>query len=130
VEANTLLSGLGFESGGLAGSHSVHNGMTVLEKSHGKLHGEKVAFGVITQLVLEGRPMNDLEEVLGFCMDVGLPVCLEDLGIINPTAEEIRAVAEATTAAGETIHATWFTVTADHVEAAIWAADAIGKNFK
>ena len=43
VEANTLLSGLGFESGGLAGSHSVHNGFTVLEASHGKLHGQKVA---------------------------------------------------------------------------------------
>ncbi len=130
VEANTLLSGLGFESGGLAGSHSVHNGLTVLEKSHGKLHGEKVAFGVITQLVMEGRPSEDLEEVLGFCLDIGLPVCLEDLGIVNPTRKEIRDVAEATTAAGETIHATWFTVTADHVEAAIWAADAIGNNFK
>lgn len=130
VEANTLLSGLGFESGGLAGSHSVHNGLTVLEKSHGKLHGEKVAFGVITQLVMEGRASEDLEEVLGFCLDIGLPMCLEDLGVIAPTREEIREVAEATTAEGETIHATWFTVTADHVEAAIWAADAIGKNFK
>jgi glycerol dehydrogenase len=130
VEANTLLSGLGFESGGLAGSHSVHNGLTVLEKSHGKLHGEKVAFGVITQLVMEGRPFENLQEVLGFCLDIGLPVCMEDLGIINPTREEIREVAEATTAEGETIHATWFTVTADLVEAAIWAADAIGKKFK
>src|SRR5690606_15881155 len=26
VEANTLLSGLGFESGGLAGAHAIHNG--------------------------------------------------------------------------------------------------------
>lgn len=130
VEANTLLSGLGFESGGLAGSHSVHNGLTVLEKSHGKLHGEKVAFGVLTQLVLEGRPSVDLEDVVGFCLSVGLPVCLEDLGIINPTKKEIREVAEATTAEGETIHATWFDVDADKVEAAIWTADAIGQQFK
>jgi glycerol dehydrogenase len=28
VEANTLLSGLGFESGGLAAAHAVHNGLT------------------------------------------------------------------------------------------------------
>ena len=46
VEANTLLSGLGFESGGLAGAHAVHNGLTVLEASHDKFHGQKVAFGV------------------------------------------------------------------------------------
>jgi glycerol dehydrogenase len=130
VEANTLLSGLGFESGGLAGSHSVHNGLTVLEKTHGKLHGQKVAFGVLTQLVMEGRPSEDLEEVMAFCLSVGLPMCMEDLGIANPTREDIRKVAEATTAEGETIHATWFTVTADHVESAIWAADAVGRKFK
>jgi len=130
VEANTLLSGLGFESGGLAGSHSVHNGLTVLEKSHGKLHGEKVAFGVLTQLVMEGRPAEDVDEVLNFCIDVGLPVCFEDLGVINPTKDEVRQVAEATTAEGETIHSTWFTVTADMVEAAMWAADALGQTYK
>ena len=26
IEANTLLSGIGFESGGLAGAHAIHNG--------------------------------------------------------------------------------------------------------
>ena len=54
-------------------------------------------------------------EVLVFCLTIGLPVCLDDLGIHNPTREEIQKVAEATTAPGETIHATWFEVTADKV---------------
>jgi glycerol dehydrogenase len=130
VEANTLLSGLGFESGGLAGAHSVHNGFTVLEQSHHKLHGQKVAFGTITQLVMEGRSMETIDEVVDFCLQVGLPVCLEDMGVVNPTREEIRKVAEATTAQGETIHATWFPVTADAVESAIWAADALGAELK
>ncbi len=70
VEANTLLSGLGFESGGLAGAHSVHNGLTVLPATHAKYHGQKVAFGTITQLVMEGRPAEDLDEVIGFCLSV------------------------------------------------------------
>ena len=130
VEANTLLSGLGFESGGLAGSHSVHNGFTVLESSHHKLHGQKVAFGTLTQMVLEGRPSAQIEEVMDFCLSVGLPICLEDMGIKNPTRDEIRKVAEATTAKGETIHATWFDVNADMVEAAIWATDALAKTYK
>ena len=30
VEANTLLSGIGFESSGLAAAHAIHNGLTVL----------------------------------------------------------------------------------------------------
>jgi len=130
VEANTLLSGLGFESGGLAGAHSVHNGFTVLESSHHKLHGQKVAFGTLAQLVMEGRSSDEIEEVLDFCLTVGLPVCLDDLGIHNPTKEEIRRVAEATTAPGETIHATCFLVTAGMVEAAIWTADALAKDYK
>ena len=79
-------------------------------------------------MVLEGRPSRDLHQVLDFCLTVGLPVCLEDLGLSTPNRDEIRKVAEATTAEGETIHATWFPVTAEMVESAIWAADALGKN--
>ena len=88
-----------------------------------------MAFGTLTQLVLEGRPGKDIQEVLNFCHSVGLPVSLEELGIDNPTKEEIRQVAEATTAEGETIHSTWFPVTASMVEAAIWTADALGQEF-
>ncbi len=130
VEANTLLSGLGFESGGLAGAHAVHNGLTVLDSLHAAFHGQKVAFGVITQMVLEGRPSTDVDQVLNFCLSVGLPVCLKDLGFSAPSRNDIRKVAEVTTAPGETIHATWFPVTAEMVESAIWTADAVGKNAK
>lgn len=34
IEANTLLSGLGFENGGLAGAHAIHNGFTALPVSN------------------------------------------------------------------------------------------------
>lgn len=81
VEANTLLSGLGFESGGLAAAHSVHNGLTVLHETHDFWHGEKVAFGVISMLMLEGRPTETVDEVVDLCLDVGLPVTLADLGV-------------------------------------------------
>ena len=60
VEANTLLSGLGFESSGLAAAHAVHNGLTVAPGTHHSLHGEKVAFGLLVQLVLEGAPARRL----------------------------------------------------------------------
>ena len=61
IEANTLLSGIGFESGGLAGAHAIHNGLTVLEECHHMYHGEKVAFGTITQLVLENIPSEEIQ---------------------------------------------------------------------
>src|SRR5262249_30770675 len=44
VEANTLLSGIGFESGGLAIAHAVAQGFTALPIVHQHyLHGEMVA---------------------------------------------------------------------------------------
>jgi len=130
VEANTLLSGLGFESSGLAAAHAVHNGLTVLPETHHAYHGEKVAFGTLVQMVLEGRDPAEIEEVLDFCTEVGLPVTLAELGVPNPTEEQLRNVAKATTAEGETIHNEPFIVTAEAVYNAIIAADAIGAGYK
>ncbi len=81
VEANTYLSGIGFESGGLAAAHAIHNGLTVLEECHHMLHGEKVAFGALSQMVLENRPLEEIREIIDFCREVGLPVTLKALGI-------------------------------------------------
>jgi glycerol dehydrogenase len=130
VEANTLLSGLSSENGGHAGAHSIHNGLTTLKAAGHKLHGEKVAFGVLSQLVLEGRPSSAIREVQDFCFSVGLPLCLKDLDIADPTPEDLSQVAAAAVAEGETIHSTWFPVSAAMVEAAIRTADALGTRFK
>jgi glycerol dehydrogenase len=126
VEANILLSGLGFENGGLAGAHAVHNGLTALPATHEKYHGEKVAFGTLVQMVMEGRPREHINEVVNFCKSMGLPTNLPGLGIADPSEEDVMKVAEAATVEGETIHATWFPVTAKMVYAAIWTANAIG----
>ncbi len=126
VGANTLLSGLGFESGGLAAAHSIHNGLTVLEGTHHYWHGEKVAFGVISMLMLEERPAEVVEEVVDFCLEVGLPVTLEDIGVGDASRENLERVAEAACAEGETIHNEPFDVYLQMVVDAMLAADAFG----
>ncbi|HHT83572.1 MAG TPA: glycerol dehydrogenase [Clostridiales bacterium] len=130
VEANILLSGLGFESGGLAAAHAIHDGLTVLEGTHKMYHGEKVAFGTLVQLVLENAPEEEINEVLNFCLSVGLPVCLEDIGVDSITPEELKAVAEKACIPEESIHSMPFPVTPDMVEAAILVADRIGREAK
>lgn len=130
IEANTYLSGIGFESGGLAGAHAIHNGLTVLKGCHGLYHGEKVAFGTLVQLVLENAPVEELAEVADFCMTVGLPTTLEDIGLSHPTEEEIMAVAKATCAEGESIYNMPMEITPEKVYAAIWGADAMGRFYK
>ena len=130
IEANILLSGLGFESGGLAGAHAIHDGLTILAGTHKFFHGEKVAFGTIAQLVLENAPEEELNEVLAFCVKVGLPVCLADIGVASITQEELMAVAEKACIKEESIHSMPFPVTAQTTAAAIIAADSIGKKYK
>lgn len=126
IEANTLLSGIGFESCGLAAAHAVHNGMTQLPETHAMLHGEKVAFGTLVQLVLENAPTETIEQVLGFCMEVGLPMTLEALGVEDVARERIMAVADAACAPTDTMGNMPFSVTPDMVCDAILAADALG----
>lgn len=130
VEANTLLSGLGFESGGLAVAHSVHNGLTTVADTHAYYHGEKVAFGLLVQLVLEGQAASELEEVMEFCHAVGLPTCLRDIGIQEIDKATCNQIAERTTAPGETAHNEPFTVTPEMVADAIMTANGIGERFK
>jgi glycerol dehydrogenase len=126
VEANTLLSGLGFESGGLAAAHAIHNGLTVLEETHDYYHGEKVAFGTLASLFLTGKPAALIDQVYTFCEDVGLPTTLEEIGLDFVTDEDLMLVAEAATAEGETIHNEPMPVTPQMVVAALKAADAEG----
>lgn len=130
IKTNILLSGLGFESGGLAAAHAIHDGLTILEGTHKYFHGEKVAFGTIAQLTLENAPMEEIEEVLDFCLSIGLPVCLEDIGVDHITEEELYQVAEKACIPEESIYAMPFPITVEKVAAAITLADSIGKEYK
>ncbi len=125
IEANTLLSGLGFESAGLAGAHAIHNGMTALPETHAYYHGEKVAFGTLTQLVLENA--DELYEVLDFCVEVGLPVTFAQLGVEDASYERVLEVAKLACAPSDTLGNMPFEVTPEKVAAAMLAADAYGR---
>ena len=96
VEANTLLSGLGFESGGLALAHGVAQSLTFIPRVHaGYLHGEMVAFGVLTQLMMEEK-QEEFEQVASFFAQVGLPVTLEQLSMSRSDSDDLEVVAAAT----------------------------------
>lgn len=126
IEACILLSGLGFESSGLAGAHSIHDGLTVLEETHSVYHGEKVAFGTIVQLVLENVPQSELTTVLNFCKQFNLPTCLKDLGITELDDERLMKVAMAACDPDNNMKNMPFKVTPEDLCAAIRAADKIG----
>lgn len=129
IEANTYLSGIGFESGGLAGAHAIHNGLTAIPETHELYHGEKVAFGTLVQLVLEGADQDEIQEVLGFCQEAELPTTLADLGIKEVKEEQIMEVARLACSPDDTLGNMPFEVTPEDVYAAIIAADALGRYY-
>lgn len=130
VEVNTYLSSVGFESGGLAAAHAMQKGLTFIPELHDLYHGNKVAFCTVAQLVLEDAAPEELESVLQFCCDVGLPVCFADMGYSEPDHAQLRLAAEKTCAPGATVFHMPFSVDADMVYQAFLAADAAGQAYK
>jgi glycerol dehydrogenase len=126
VEANTLLSGLGFESGGLAAAHSIHNGLTRLPGTHHYLHGEKVAIGVLAGLFLTDKPSNLIREVYNFCESVCLPTTLKAIGLAEVSDDDLHKIAEAACGETETIHHEPCPITVGAVVAALKTADRFG----
>lgn len=130
VEANTLLSGIGFESCGLAVAHSIHNGFSALEGDVQKLsHGEKVAYGTLTQLVLENRPKKELDRFILFYQQLGLPTTLNDLYLDATSTEELMKIGCQATKSGETIHKLSSDIEARDVVDAILFVDSYVKKY-
>jgi glycerol dehydrogenase len=130
VEANSLMSGIGFESNGLAAAHSVYNGFSILKDRKYMYHGEYVAFGTIVMLILEGKDKKSLDRVIRFCMSVGLPVTFEDLKLPDLSDEDLDAVASRAIEPAETCHSEPFIVTQEEMKASLILANELGLRYK
>jgi glycerol dehydrogenase len=134
VDATVLLAGV---IGGLGGAqcrtvaaHAVHNGLTHLLASHGTLHGEKVAFGILVQLRLEEMLQgNQLaatarQQLLKFYAEIGLPQSLGDLGLGEISLADLQHAAEVACAEGSDIHRLPFRVVPSQLMAAMVSTTA------
>lgn len=128
IEANILLSGLGFENTGCAGAHSVHTGIHEIPGTNKYFHGEMVAFGIVFQLVLENDKEDELDEVLDLLTSVDLPVTLGQIGV-ETTPENLRIIADRICDGNSGIEAEPFLVNYDTVYNALISADAIGRKW-
>ncbi len=92
VEANVLLSGLGFEGCGVAAAHAISQGFTLIPELERNLHGEEVAVALLSQLVIEGRSDEFILSVIDFYRRIGLPVSLKALGYSKQTNEGLMTI--------------------------------------
>lgn len=126
IEATVLLSGLGFESGGLSISHALLRGLSAIPQAASSLHGEQVAWGTAVQLILEERAAHELDAHRALMRGLGLPDTLAALGLPDLGADAIRQIATLTVAAP---YITNFQrpLTADDVAQAIERAESSGR---
>ena len=129
IEANTLLSGIGFESGGKGAAHSIGDGLNTISQCRQMKHGEKVAFGTLVQLMMENASAAQLDEAYGFCRSVGLPVTLAQLSITEDIPSVVAQIAAVATQPEKSTYNMPFPVSADSVADAILAADVYGTEF-
>jgi glycerol dehydrogenase len=126
VEANTLLSGIGFESSGLASAHSIHNGLSALEETHSYYHGERVAFGLLAGLHLTGADAAEMDEVYSFCVQIGLPTTFKEIGLANVGRDRLMKAAIKACDPKEGIHHESCPITPEKVLNAMIAANEKG----
>lgn len=131
VEANTLLSGLGFENAGLAGAHAIHNGFTAISGDiHHLTHGEKVAYGTLTQMVLEQRPDEEIARYIRFYRAIKMPTTLKEMHLEKEPYENLVKVGALAGGKGDTLGNLNQHLSAEDVANAILAVDAFSKTVK
>jgi len=128
VEANVLLSGLGFESCGVATAHMIANCLPSFPECHGLMHGEEVGFGVISQLCLdEDARVEEIYRIVDFEIAVGLPVTFADLHLEGVGRDRLNTIGAICAGKGSLCENHPFEVTAESVVDAMIAADALGR---
>ncbi len=99
VEAALLMSGLGFESGGLSIAHAMTRGLSKVPGPREAMHGQQVAYGLLLQLMLEGRDTAFMVDLMDFYDVVGLPKSLADLSVTDTDDGTLGKIAEPSLAA-------------------------------
>ncbi|MCA1319493.1 iron-containing alcohol dehydrogenase family protein [Bacillus tianshenii] len=98
-----MVGGFADHFGRIAGAHSVHNALTKIPSTHHLLHGEKVAYGILVQLALEGK-VEEIGNLTAFFDRTGLPKSLIELGISIKDRQTLETIAEHTLLPSESIH--------------------------
>lgn len=130
IDLNVQLAGT---VGGLGGArcrsvaaHAVCNGLTQVETQRASWHGEKVGFGMLVQLILQGRPHPEIARLLEFFRAIKLPLTLSELGVAGDP-QTLMAAARFACDPRSSIHLLPTAITPEVVMAAIAEADRLAR---
>lgn len=134
IDAIILLAGLSgsihgnVPYGGLA--HHFYNQATHIDATHSRLHGEIVMYGLFMQLVIEGEKEVKIKERMKKMKELGVPVTLSDLGIVENIEESVEIIAGRISERVPDYAPAERTLTKETIKEAIFKVDAYGKEIK
>jgi glycerol dehydrogenase len=88
------------------------------------MHGEKVAYGTLCELMLDNVSEEKLNKFIDFYQSIGLPTTLEDLYIPDVSYDDLLKVGKAATIPEETMKNMPFEVTPEDVADSIVSVNA------
>ena len=88
-----------------------------------------MAFGVLTQLILENASDEELEQITSFCYDLGLPISLAQIGVTTDIEQKMQKVAAESCADNDTMKNMPGNIQPKDVYAALIAANQYGENY-
>lgn len=134
IEVTNAIIFLAGQAGSLTGgkpraaiAHAINNSLTRQHETHIRLHGEKVAFGLVVQLFLEGYSQTKIDTLARLLHALGQPLTLTQLGFTGKLAEKAALVAKGVVLPEEAVALLPFQVDAKLLEQAILNTDLVGR---
>lgn len=127
VEAINLLSGLGWENNGASIAHGIATAIPLIPQMQKYLHGEHVAFSVLTQMIMDKYPQEEFEQIYSLCQDLDLPRSFADFGITSDVESVAHRIAEQSFVLDSGMQIANYAINADVVYQAILYLDSLQK---
>lgn len=108
-------------------AHAINNSLTKQHETHIRLHGEKVAFGLVVQLYLEGYSQTKIDAIARLLHALRQPLTLRELGFKDSFREKAALVAGGVSLDEEAVAALPFKINAELLEQAILNTDLTGQ---
>jgi len=87
------VGGFAHKYGRVSGAHAIHNALSIEEKTHAILHGDKVAYGILLQQAY----LNDYQEIdrlVDLYQEIGLPYKLAHINLDGKDQETLVEIAK------------------------------------
>jgi glycerol dehydrogenase len=121
-----MVSNIGGDACRAAAAHSIYSAFTILPPVHHVRHGAVVSFGILCQMMMDGKRDDEVERFLQFSRRIGLPVTLQELKLEDISPQDLMRVAAEALHVPEMVNMP-YRVTAEMVADSITAADARGR---